>query len=267
MPDKNLKALIKYLKTLDNSIIAYSGGVDSSFLVRAAQMSGIRFLAVTSMSETMPRQDLENSKMITARFGIPHRVIRTYELTDSNFAENPPDRCFYCKDNLFRRLEKIAGADDYDHILDGSNTDDTNDFRPGLRANKKHGIISPLVITGMNKEDIRNLSRTLGLPTWDRPSSPCLSSRFPYGIEITPSGLEMVSRAEDYLMSLGFRIVRVRTSGATATIEVGVAEIGPLLTESIRSKVIREFKNIGYRDILIDLEGYRSGNLNRSINH
>ncbi len=265
MSEDKLNSLTKKLKELDGSVIAFSGGVDSTLLVMAARMSGMRFLAVTSNSETMPAHDLENSKKIASDLNFEQRIIKTRELSDRNFSSNPPDRCFYCKDTLFKYIKELAAKEGYEYILDGSNADDANDYRPGLRANEKHGVISPLREAGLTKTDIRELSRELGLPTWDFPSSPCLSSRFPYGEKITLNGIHMVSRAEDYLRSLGFRIVRVRTAGMAASIEVGLDELGRLNDRSVRNSVTNELKRIGYKTVNFDAEGYRTGKLNRSI--
>jgi uncharacterized protein len=265
MSDTRLHSLIKELKKRDNAVIAFSGGVDSTLLVRTAAMVDIRFLAVTSSSETTPLHDLENAKRIALDFKIVHRIIKTRELNDRTFSSNSPDRCFFCKDMLFTDLRKLATAEGYEHILDGSNADDEHDFRPGLRANRKHGVISPLKDAGLSKRDVRELSRELGLSTWDAPSSPCLSSRFPYGERITLQGIQMVSRAEEYLRSLGFRIVRVRTAGGNASVEVGVDEIDRLRDHELRDRVTGELKKIGYQSVHFDDEGYRSGKLNRSI--
>ena len=265
MSETKLHSLIRYLRSLNNSVIAYSGGVDSTLLIKVAKMAGIRFLAVTSCSETVPVRDLERSRSITSDQDIDHRTIETNELRDQNFTDNPPERCYFCKDILFGHLNEIAKAEGFEQVLDGSNADDLNDYRPGLNAAKKHGVISPLIEVGLNKHDIRELSKYLGLPTWNHPSSPCLSSRFPYGIRITVDGLRMVSEAEDHLRSLGFRIVRVRTSGASASVEVGKDEISRFADHDLRHNVIEKFKQLGYNRIQFDPEGYRSGKLNRSI--
>ncbi len=172
-------------------MLAYSGGVDSSFLLKAMKLSGIRFLAVTAFSETMPEKDLHAMPSSFAKeIGVEHLVIHTDELSNESFVSNPPDRCFFCKEELFRKLRKIAEDSDYEHIFDGTNTDDLSDYRPGLKAAALYGVRSPLAESGFSKEDIRSMSRELGLSTWDHPSSPCLSSRFPYGRRITLSGLQ-----------------------------------------------------------------------------
>jgi uncharacterized protein len=265
MSKTKLHSLIRYLRSLNNSIIAYSGGVDSTLLIKAAKMAGIRFLAVTSCSETVPVQDLELSRSITSDLDIDHRTIETNELSDQNFTDNSPERCFFCKNMLFGHLNKIAKAEGYEQVLDGSNADDLSDYRPGLKAAKKHGVISPLIEVGLKKHDIREISRYLGLPTWENPSSPCLSSRFPYGIRITVDGLRMVSKAEDYLRSLGFRIVRVRTSGTSASVEVGKDELDKLVDADVSRSIVIKLEQLGYENVRFDPEGYSSGKLNRSI--
>lgn len=263
MPANKLTDLIKNLRYLDNSLIAYSGGVDSTFLVRTAQIADIRFLAVIGRSETMPRHDLETAKSIVAKFNMPYQIIKTDELKDRNFVKNPPDRCYYCKDGLFGTLREIAQERGYTYILDGSNADDLDDDRPGFRANEKHDVKSPLIEAGIGKKEIRALSKKLGLPTWNRPSSPCLSSRFPHGMEITPSALGMVSSAEDYLRKQGFRVIRVRTAGTGAAIEVGKEEVKRLSSRGLQKEILEAFRRIGYTSVVIDPEGYKTGNVNQ----
>lgn len=267
MSETKLQSLIRYIRSLDNSVIAFSGGVDSTLLIKAASMAGIRFLTVTSCSETVPLQDLERSRSITAELGIELRTIETDEMNDHKFTDNPPERCFFCKDTLFGQLKDIAKEEGYEHVLDGSNADDLSDYRPGLKAARKHGIISPFIEVRLTKQDIREISRSLGLATWKEPSSPCLSSRFPYGIKITVDGLRMVAKAEDYLRSLGFQVVRVRTAGTAASVEVGEDELIKLRNDDIRHSIEIKLKMIGYDKVTFDPEGYRSGKLNRSLGH
>jgi uncharacterized protein len=262
MSDLRFDLLVKKLRSLDRSLVAFSGGVDSTFLVKAAHLSDIRFYAVTANSETMPRLDFETAGKMAAALGVEHRIIVTKELDNDRFTANSRDRCFHCKDGLFSSLKKIAEEEGYFYILDGSNADDMRDYRPGLKANEKHGVISPLCDAGLGKEDIRRLSRMLGLPTWDRPSSPCLSSRLPYGVRITKEALKMVALAEDLLRSMGFRVVRVRTSGTKAMIEVEADELVKFQSGDVIDKISEGFKKIGYSEILVDREGYRTGKLN-----
>lgn len=262
---KKLTRLIEILKDMENAILAFSGGVDSTFLLKALKLSGIRVLAVTAYSETMPEHDFIDAKKMAEEIGIAHKIIETSELEIEDFIKNPQDRCFYCKDELFRKLKEIASANGYGFVLDGSNLDDMNDWRPGRKAAVKHGVRSPLVEAGFTKDDIREVSRELGLSTWDRPSSPCLSSRIPYGQRITKDDLRRVAMAEGFLRAIGFHEIRVRDHGETARIEVSEEEIPKILDSSIRKAVIEKLKSVGYKFISLDLEGYRSGSMNRVL--
>jgi len=262
MDDHRLHSLIKRLTALNNAVIAFSGGVDSTFLVRVAILSGIRFLAVTGESDTVPRLDIQNAMAMAGEYNFAHRIIRTNELEDERFLENTRERCFFCKNGLFTQLRTIAEEEEYTYVLDGSNADDLNDYRPGLKANRKHGVISPLIDTGMAKKDVRELSKALGLETWDKQSSPCLSSRVIYGSRITSGTLLMIAESENFLRKLGFTTVRVRTSGSTASIEVGEHEVERFTSSELCRTVREKLQAIGYREIRIDLEGYRSGKLN-----
>jgi len=250
------------MTALDSAVIAFSGGVDSTFLVRVAVLSGIRFLAVTGESDTVPRQDIQNATAMAGEYNFAHRIIRTNELEDELFLENTRERCFFCKNGLFTQLRSIAKEEGYTNVLDGSNADDLNDYRPGLKANRKHGVISPLIDAGMAKKDVRELSKALGLKTWDKQSSPCLSSRVIYGSRITSGALLMIAESENFLRKLGFTTVRVRTSGSTASIEVGEHEVERFTSSELCRTVREKLQAIGYREIRIDLEGYRSGKLN-----
>jgi uncharacterized protein len=194
---------------------------------------------------------------------VPYRVIRTSELDNPDFARNPVNRCFYCKDELFIKLYRIADAEGYAVVADGSNANDLSDWRPGRQAAVRHGVRSPLIEADFYKNEIRELSKIMALPTWSKPSSPCLSSRFPYGIEITREGLKRVEEAEEFLKALGFSELRVRSHhGDLARIEVKVSEIDPLLSEEMRIKIASHFRELGFKHITLDIEGFRSGNLN-----
>lgn len=264
MSDNKLEKLIDILENMGSAVLAYSGGVDSSFLLRAMKIAGIKSLAVTSVSETMPEDDLLFSKKIAEETGIEQRIIKTDELKIENFIKNPPDRCFYCKDELFGKLREIARVEGYSFVLDGSNLDDTNDWRPGKRAALKHGIRSPLIEAGLSKKEIREISLKLNLLSWDRPSSPCLASRFPYGEPITSEALKQVADAEKFLRSFGFKELRVRHHGDAARIELKEEDIKRILVSDVRKAVIEKFKSLGYGFISLDLEGFRSGKLNLS---
>jgi uncharacterized protein len=247
---------------LGSAVIAFSGGVDSTFLLKAAALSGMKALAVTGNSPTMPEQDLLDAKAVAKAIGFPHVIIETSELGNDDFRKNPPDRCFHCKSELFGRLRDIAESEGYVHLLDGGNLDDADDWRPGRKAALENGVRSPLVEAGLRKEDIRDLSRALGLHTWDKPSSPCLSSRFPYGESITVEALRRVEEAEKFLKSFGFRELRVRHHGDTARIELREEDIIRMLDPGIRTAVTERLRSLGYTFVSLDLEGFRSGKMN-----
>ncbi|MGB9716272.1 MAG: ATP-dependent sacrificial sulfur transferase LarE [Thermodesulfovibrionales bacterium] len=262
--DIKFAKLIEILKGMHSAILAYSGGVDSTFLLKALEISGIRALAVTSASDKTPFNDLLIAKKMAAETGIEHRTIETEELLIEEFVKNSPDRCFFCKDELFKRLTEIAVTEGYNFLLDGSNLDDTLDYRPGRDAAKKYNVRSPLIEAGFTKREIREKSRQLGLPTWDKPSSPCLSSRFPYGQRITREALKRIEKAEDFLKRIGFKEVRVRDHDSVARIEVGDEEINLVLNPEIRKIISDRLRSLGYKFISLDLDGYKMGSMNRS---
>ena len=258
-------ALLSSLCKAESAVLAYSGGVDSSLLLKAIKLSGIRFLAVTAFSETMPEKDFNHAVSFAKETGVEHLVIHTDELSNESFVSNPPDRCFYCKEELFRKLRDIAEGNNYKHLFDGTNTDDLRDYRPGLKAAALYGVKSPLAENGFSKEDIRRMSRELGLSTWDHPSSPCLSSRFPYGRRITLSGLKQVEKAEEFLRELGLQELRVRNHGEIARIEVNEKHMNTILEPEIRRKITEALKAMGFSFVALDLEGYISGSMNRAL--
>ena len=257
--------LLSSLRLAESAVLAYSGGVDSSFLLKAMAVSGIRFLAVTAFSETMPEKDYNHALSFTKETGAEHLVIHTDELSNESFVSNPPDRCFFCKEELFRKLREIAAERSCEHLFDGTNIDDLSDYRPGLKAAALYGVRSPLAESGFAKEDIRRMSRELGLSTWDRPSSPCLSSRFPYGRRITISGLRQVEQAEEFLREFGLQEVRVRNHGDIARIEVGEKDMQVLLAADNRRKIAEALKALGFSFVSLDLEGHISGSMNRTL--
>jgi uncharacterized protein len=265
MTNIKLTTLIEILKDIRSAVLAYSGGVDSTFLLKTLQLSDIKAVAVTAASETIPYNDLLTAKEMAAEIGIEHRIIETEELSIEEFVNNAPDRCFFCKDELFRKLTDIASTEGYKFVLDGSNIDDTTDYRPGRMAAMKYNVRSPLIEAGLSKIEIRELSKQLGLTTWDRPSSPCLSSRFPYGQRITKEALRRVEKAEEFLRFLGFREVRVRDHDSIARIEVGEDEIELLLIPEKRRMISETLKTLGYKFVALDIEGYKSGSMNRTI--
>ena len=255
------------LKQMERVIVAYSGGVDSTFLLKASSIAGMKqILAVTALSETLPHEELSIARGITSALNIEHRIITTEELKNKNFSDNPPNRCYYCKKELFSKLSDIAAKENFSFILDGTNTDDTRDHRPGRRAAKEMGVHSPLLNAGLSKKEIREISRTLGLPTWNKPAAPCLSSRFPYGQKITAEGLERVNRAENFLKRLGLTDIRVRDHSGTARIEVIQEEFAILMEKNNREEIITLLKSLGYKYITLDLQGFRSGSLNENLN-
>jgi pyridinium-3,5-biscarboxylic acid mononucleotide sulfurtransferase len=254
--------LIRILSDMKSVVVAYSGGVDSTFLLKALTISGLRTMAVTAVSPALPEQDFRDACGIAASLGVPHGVINREVVELAEFARNPVDRCYYCKDDLFRRLKKIAASEGYACIIDGTNLDDTNDRRPGRRAALEHGVRSPLAEAGLGKEEIRRLSRELCLPNFDKPSSPCLLSRFPYGEPITIEALKRVEGAERFLRTLGFHELRVRHHRDIAKIEVSEDEITRMILPEIRNSVTKALRSLGYRFVCLDLEGFRSGKLN-----
>lgn len=263
--DNKLTDLINILKNMESALLAYSGGVDSTFLLKALQLSGIRTIAVTAVSETMPQNDILAATEMTKELGIEHRTIKTEELKLEEFISNTPERCFFCKDELFKKLASIALSEGYRSVLDGSNTDDITDFRPGKRAALKYSVRSPLMEAGFSKKEIRELSRRLGLSTWDKPSSACLASRIPYGHRITPLALKRVEKAEDFLRSIGLSEVRVRDHGDIVRIEVREEEITLMLGPEKRRIISETLKSLGYHFISLDLDGYQSGSMNRVL--
>jgi uncharacterized protein len=262
---EHLKALLHEMKP---AVLSYSGGVDSSLLLRAAsEVMGPGLIAVTAVSETYPAGELQSAKDFARSLGVTHRILRTEELTSEDFVRNSPDRCYYCKKELFEKLRKIADTEGISVVIEGSNTDDLIDYRPGRKAAEEHAVRSPLVEAGLSKSEVRELARGLELPVWDKPSLACLSSRIPFGTRITPGILKSIQTAEDHLRAHGFRQVRVRHHGDTARIEVDRAEFTKLLSDGVAEGITAALKEIGYTYVCLDLAGYRTGSMNEPIKH
>jgi uncharacterized protein len=262
--NNKLTKLINILKVMQSALLAYSGGVDSTFLLKAIRMAGIKSLAVTASSEIIPFPEVLAAKEIAKGLGIRHKVLEIGPFTE-DFLSNTPERCFFCKIELFNNLTDIALSEGLRFVLDGSNRDDLMDCRPGQKAVSKYHVRSPLVEAGFSKSEIREFSRQLGLPTWNRPSSPCLATRIPYGRRITSETLKRIERSEDFLRSLGFHQIRVRDHGYVARIEIGEDEIDLILKPERRKSISETLRSLGYKYISLDLEGYKSGSMNRIL--
>ncbi len=259
-------ALVERLRSTKRLLVAFSGGVDSSYLAWAAREAlGDDALAVTAVSPSYPQSHRRMAEQIVADFDIAHRFVETREMESEAYRANAPDRCYHCKSELFMRLDGILDELDFQAIAYGINTDDTGDFRPGHRAADEHQVLSPFLDVALSKQEIRDLSRAVGLPTADLPASACLSSRLPYGTEVTPERLAQVEEGEERLRALGFRQVRLRHHGNLARVEIAPEEMGRALDPEMAAEITRVIKPLGFRWVSLDLEGYRMGSLNEVL--
>ena len=264
--NKGLIRLKNILSSMENVLIAYSGGVDSTFLLKvASDVLGERVLAVTSDSPTITRKELSYARDTAKELGVDHIVIKTDEMDCKDFTENSSQRCYWCKNELFTKLNDLAKKHGYDYVADGSNYSDTSDFRPGLKAAGELGVRSPLVEASLTKDDIRNLLKIWGLSVWNKPATACLSSRIPYGQTISVSLLNKIEKAEEILHAAGFEQVRVRDHNNIARIEISAEDFSKLFDPRIKDTISRSLKELGYKYIAIDLDGYRTGSLNEAL--
>jgi pyridinium-3,5-biscarboxylic acid mononucleotide sulfurtransferase len=251
---------------MEKALIAYSGGVDSTLVAKIAyDVLGDRALAITAVSPSLLPEELEDAKIQAATIGIPHQVIETREMENPNYTSNPVNRCYFCKSELHDTLKPLAKKLGYPYVVDGVNADDLHDYRPGIQAAKERGARSPLAEVGITKAEVRQISRELGLPWWEKPAQPCLSSRFPYGEEITIAKLQRVGRAEIYLRKLGYQNLRVRSEGDTARIELPPEQIKEFVLKTELPLIVSAFQDFGFIYVTLDLEGYRSGKLNQML--
>jgi len=265
--EEKLARLKDILQDMGSVLVAYSGGVDSTFLaVTAHEVLGKNSLAVFAASPVAPPMEKEEAGDLAHNVGLRFKIIESNEMSNPDFVANPPERCYYCKRELYSELKPIAKAEGLKWIADGTNADDLSDFRPGRKASAEAGIRSPLLEAGLTKTEIRQLSHAKSLPTWDRPASPCMASRIPYGIPVTAETLNKIARGEQYLHSLGLRQLRLRHHGDIARIELDPEDMAKIITPEIRQDIVTHLKALGYKYVALDLTGYRIGSLNEVLN-
>ncbi len=266
MLTEKLESLRALFAEMDRALIAYSGGIDSTLVAKVAyDVLGDRALAITAESPSLLPEDLEDARVQAADIGVLHEVVQTHEMDNPNYTSNPVNRCYFCKSELHDTLKPLALQRGYPYVVDGVNADDLLDYRPGIQAAKERGARSPLAELGISKLEVREISRQLGLSCWDKPAQPCLSSRFPYGEEITAAKLQRVGRAERHLRTLGLKNLRVRSVGDTAQIELMPEQIKEFILTTDLAVLTHTLQSYGFLYVTLDLEGYRSGKLNKVL--